>query len=320
MKVEKKKRKGKRRGRERRKKILKGEEIFSVKKSRNIHGWKRAEEHGGRKNGKGFPHSFPGAILSFTLVELIVVIAVIALLAALLLPAMRAAKDKVYSISCMSNLRQNTVGFLSYGLDYNGWLPSSISSYYSRSIVDNKVIGKYLGVSIPKRQIRGKPAHLMCPAIGQRRIHADFQWTVGAAPNGNITFGYAILAGYGSGWWNFSWFGRSPNYGTDNRQLVNLNHAGKKNIFWDGRKIWSESQTQRGNFPSPKNCPFFSDFGSRGTLNPEAVSVHGTYERLQHWPCGFNTSYSDGSVRTIFFAERNNTNVKALEGGLYEYN
>lgn len=255
----------------------------------------------------------------FTLVELLVVIAIIALLAALLMPALRSAKDKVYSISCMSNLRQNTVGFLTYGLDYNAWLPSSISSYYSRSIVDNKVIGKYLGVSIPKRQIRGKPAHLMCPAIGQRRIHADFQWTVGAAPNGSITFGYAILAGYGSGWWNFSWFGRSPNYGTDNRQLVNLNHAGKKNILWDGRSVWSESQTQRGNFPSPKNCPFFSDFGSKGTLNPEAVSVHGTYERLQHWPCGFNTSYSDGSVRTIAFAERDNEDVKSLEGGLYEY-
>jgi len=68
---------------------------------------------------------------AFTLIELLVVIAIIAILAALLLPALRNAKESSRSAVCMSSLRQVNVALTMYVEDYRGYLPPYYSGFLS---------------------------------------------------------------------------------------------------------------------------------------------------------------------------------------------
>ena len=59
----------------------------------------------------------------FTLIELLIVIAIIAILAGMLLPALNSARNKARAIACKSNLSQLGKGIIMYMDDHNGLLP-----------------------------------------------------------------------------------------------------------------------------------------------------------------------------------------------------
>jgi len=60
---------------------------------------------------------------SFTLIELLVVVAIIAVLAAMLLPALKQAKDAAKTSACLNNLKQMGIALILYRDDNYEWIP-----------------------------------------------------------------------------------------------------------------------------------------------------------------------------------------------------
>lgn len=71
---------------------------------------------------------------AFTLIELLVSISIMALLIAVLLPALKRAREAARSVQCQSNLRQTGLGFEVYLQEHDGYYPryqTATSPYYA---------------------------------------------------------------------------------------------------------------------------------------------------------------------------------------------
>ena len=90
---------------------------------------------------------------AFTLIELLVVIAIIAVLASLLVPSLRQAREAAWQAYCRSNLHQVGILSHSYANDHDARIPS-IDPYYAGSYsgsLDNAFQGvaRGLGLLVP---------------------------------------------------------------------------------------------------------------------------------------------------------------------------
>jgi prepilin-type N-terminal cleavage/methylation domain-containing protein/prepilin-type processing-associated H-X9-DG protein len=74
--------------------------------------------------------------IEFTLIELLIVIAIIAILASMLLPALKSARFKAYDIACRNNLKQLALMHASYIGDFNG-------NFANTGYVDGTNSGEY---------------------------------------------------------------------------------------------------------------------------------------------------------------------------------
>lgn len=117
----------------------------------------------------------------FTLVELVVVIAVIALLIALLLPMLSRAREEADRTTCRSYLRQISLGCEMYAGEAAGWYPLTDPYAIQTSVLfmarsdHDLLVSQYLG---------GRRDALWCPGIRKTRSYQYDDLPVVQRPDG----------------------------------------------------------------------------------------------------------------------------------------
>lgn len=111
--------------------------------------------------------------VAFTLIELIVVIAIIAILAGISLPAVQQARESARLVACKNNVRQLAIGLHHYH-DLNKSLPPGITSP-SLAHRDPQFI-TWL--------------HQILPFVGQRNLWSETQMAFGIQPNPFVALEY----------------------------------------------------------------------------------------------------------------------------------
>jgi len=103
----------------------------------------------------------------FTLIELLLVIAVIAILASMLLPALGQAKERAQGLRCLGQFKQCNLAILQYAGDNRGYRPAAYSPdaglYWAGSLIQGGYISDKLTNSV-----------LLCPTAPPAALDSSY--------------------------------------------------------------------------------------------------------------------------------------------------
>lgn len=255
------------------------------------------------------------ALSAFTLVELLVVVAIIGILAALLMPAIKSALESGREAACAVNLRMIGNGVALIAADEEGRLPGSGTrpdTGFSASWVEVMNTWVFDAPSFaatgPLQRTGDKPnkRQMYCPSIRP--------WP-GRTAQGNAMRAYGMNANY-----------RDPNYQTSPTQTNKMppisSYRGVQN-FTPGRKIIS--------FPHPSSTVLVSEMEqardtvdgtsaitfAENSTNPPWVSTDGNWAFRHKFKS--HVLFMDGHVETCTVESAKDLNRREIVNGQPTY-
>ena len=200
---------------------------------------------------------------AFTLIELLVVVAIISILAALLLPALRRAKEQSKRAVCANNLHQIALAFTMYAQDNNNTFPTAWQGQTIRWLYSMDTYAANALVAYGLSDAVNKVWH--CPSAGLPAGYGN-----ACCPNATVYYmiDYMVQTQLkGSAYYNGT---LSPTKVSDP-----LGPLVADNIVWLSGSGWTTWMT----------CHF------TGNQDPNTTSSH-----LAYGVDGYNQAFSDGHV------------------------